>query len=345
MKPQSKISKKFAHISASTMMWSMDIDATMTSNKKLKLVLVENSVSSRTETDHWEFIEPPYDFISQLGKFFLEGSDWRISGLVPVQITPGTKIDNAYLGICWCETEFEDTSKLLSKLDPDLRKSIYTLFGGFETIELQTIAEPFVADLTPYGDWEEITERFGEASDLAWWKKVSATLKNEQTLKKEALAQAETERIEKTFGTPDLVGDFEKLINEFGDNIPGGYLLHLTAFDAPEPGKFSDTFLLAWGKLKTPVPSNSGSSSVHIGGVSFGEGDLRFAHWILKTNKSEKLARLRNCNEGQANDIFKKLQRIADKGRTQLEKKPSNHAEAAIGMGLAKMRSSLDPET
>ena len=300
--------------------------------------LVENSESSRRESDTWEFNDPPFDFISQLGKYFLEAYDWRISGSVPVHITPGTEIDSAYLGICWCETEFEDTGKLLSKLTPDLRESVYALFGGFENLELKSIAEPIVAEIGLYLDWEDITERFGEASGLKWWEDTAATLKNEKIQKQEALAQAETARIKRVFGTPELVSDFEKLINKFGDNIPGGYLLRLTAFDAPDPGEISDTFLMAWGRLKKPMPTSSG-----IGRAFFGEGDLNFASWILNSNKSEKLSRLRNRKEANAKEVFKKLKRMADGGRARLENKPSSHNEA-IGWRLAKKRVSLDPD-
>ena len=53
-------------LSASTMMWSMDIDVSLVSEDKLRLVLKEESVSSRTETIEWDVSEPPYDLFSQV---------------------------------------------------------------------------------------------------------------------------------------------------------------------------------------------------------------------------------------------------------------------------------------
>ena len=338
MKSQTKSFVTSAQLSASTMMWSMDVDVTMTSKKKLKLVLVENSEAGRTESDTWKFIDPPYDFISQVGKYFIEASDWRISGHVPVHVTTGTEVDSAYLSMCWCDTGLDSTAKLLTKLSPDLRGSIHALFAGFEGIELNSIAEPIVAEIIPYGDWEDIIERFGEPSDLAWWEETSATLKTEQVQKKEAFAQAETARIKRDFGTPEMVGDFENLIKKFGDKIPVGYLLHLTAFDAPDPGEISDIFLMAWGKQKKPIPGHSGIGRHFLGG-----GDLNFATWLLSSSKSEKLSRLRDRKEVHAKEVFRKLKRIADKGRIGVENKPSSQG-GAMAWRYAKLAVSLDPD-
>ena len=94
-------------VSASSMVWSVDIDVTIDSPESIQLTLVENSVSSRTESIEWEFSDPPRDLITQIGKFLIESVDWRISGLVPVSVTPGTNIDDEFLAVCWCESEFE----------------------------------------------------------------------------------------------------------------------------------------------------------------------------------------------------------------------------------------------
>jgi hypothetical protein len=284
----------------------MDIDVSLVSEDKLRLVLKEESVSSRTETIEWDVSEPPYDLFSQVGKCLLDGGDWRISGAVPIRVSEGTPVDSEFLELCWCDTEFENTGKLLSLVDPNLRKSIHTLFDGFKGSALQSIADPIVEAITPYGDWEDVHDRFGEPSGVAWWQEVSDTLVQEQASEAERLAEAEKERLEREYGDPDLVGDFEKLIEAFGENIPEGYLLHLTKFDAPAPGDISDTFLLAWGKSKKPVPSGSGALSARIGGVSFSDGDLAFAHWLLRSRKNEKLARIRDSNNEHAKEALKK---------------------------------------
>ena len=87
-------------VSASSMMWSLDIDVTIDSPESIQLTLVENSGSSRTESIEWEFSDPPHDLITQIGKFLIESVDWRISGLVPVSVTPGTNIDDEFLAVC-----------------------------------------------------------------------------------------------------------------------------------------------------------------------------------------------------------------------------------------------------
>ena len=330
-------------ISASSMMWSMDIDVTVVSSKRISLKLVENGVSSRTEEAEWEFTDPTYDLFSQIGLFLLDSGDWRISGLVPVFVLPESKIDGEFLSVCWCASEFESVGRLLALVNTEQRESIYELFDGFKNQNLQAISEPFLESLGLYGEWEEITDRFGTPDGLEWWKRNADELKQELINEKDKKARHEAESLEKEFGNPELVGNLEALINKYGDKIPAEFLLHVTKFPPPDAGLISDALLLAWGRLKSPMPRGKGPLYAQVGGIGVGDGDLAFAHWLLKNKKIEKLNRIRT-EDSLAKATFKKLRSIADDGKSRLKKMPTSQAEA-LGVGIAKMKTYLDPDT
>jgi hypothetical protein len=330
-------------ISASTMMWSMNIDVFIGSSKKIELTLVESSVSSRTENIEWEFSDPPYDLITEVGKFLIDSGDWRISGFVPVSVMPGTNIDGEFLAVCWCETEFEDVGALLTMVSLEQRASLHELFGGFSNRDIQAIAEPIIEKLRPYGGWEEIIDRFGIPDGLEWWKRVAAEIKQELIIEKEVAAKRADEFLDKDFGRPELVGNFEALLKKYRNRIPAGYLLHATKFEAPKAGEVSDALLMSWGRLKRSIPSGAGNISAQIGNVGVRDGDLAFAHWLLKDKKAEKLDRIREREEEPAKAVMRKLRRIADEGLSQLEQKPTSYA-GKIGIWIAKTRVILDPD-
>ena len=71
------------------------------------------------------------------------------------------------------------------------------------------------------------------------------------------------------------------MIEQYGRSIPAGFLLHMTKFEPPPAGDISDALLLAWGRLTKKI-RGEGEVSATTFGVSHGDGDLAFAHWLLE---------------------------------------------------------------
>ena len=80
-----------------------------------------------------------------------------------------------------------------------------------------------------------------------------------------------------------------------------------------------------------------------MSGVNHGDGDLVFASWLLKDQKSEKLERLKSQGCTDAKAALDKLHEMAERGRAFLKQRHFNQA-ATFGKGIAKMRVTLDPD-
>lgn len=333
-------------LSASQMMWSMDIEITATSKSEIELRLTENSVSSRSEKATWKITEPPYDLVTQIGKALLDDADWQIMGLMHVHLDPGSSIDDEYLSLCWCESEFQIVGQFLSIVDPEERKEIHQIFNGFKDPVLLSSASLVLEWAEKeFLEWQDVIDQFGKPDGKFWWENISAYIEKNLREERETREVENRRRVEETFGFTEVVKDFVGLIEKFGRDIPSGYFLHMTKFPAPDPSQVSDEILMAWGRLDGKIPQGTDGMIAQIPGLSLnGQEDFVFAHWILKDEKEEKLKRIKKIDDLDARCALDKLRKIASEGHEKLSRRPGNQAEATIGRGLAKMKASLDPD-
>ncbi|HIF50445.1 MAG TPA: hypothetical protein EYQ42_02730 [Thiotrichaceae bacterium] len=332
-------------LSASTMMWSMDINVTPISETSIELVLTENSYSSRSEEFDWQVIEPAFDLITQVGKALLDTPDWWIEGSVPVSVEPGSSIDEDYLTLCWCNSDYRVVGQLLSHMDQEQRINIHQWLGGFEGVELVAGAKSLVSWMEiNYTEWVDVLDRFGQPQGTDWWINTTTVLNQEINEKERKKWEAERKRIDRKYGKAEVVSDFQGLVGKYGRLIPMGYFLHMTKFSSPIPGPISDALLMAWGRRMRDIPCGDDGFSATTGPITHSDADLVFARWILQNDKGEIIRRLKLIDEADAQNALSKLRKMAEIGRADLSRKTRNQAAGTIGRWFSNMRVALDPD-
>lgn len=326
-------------LSAFSMMWSMDVDVEVLSSKRLKLKLSESSTDNRVETLVWKFSTPPFDVISQTGKALLENPEWRISGLSRVTATPGSDVDGDFLSLCWSESDFDSVAKFLSLLEPKHREAVHGAFHGFDNGELARVSNTILESLPWLEAWNDLIQRFGLPGAKAGWIALERKLNEESQRLRAARQEAEKKKAERQPVQSEVMSDLDRLVRRYGRKIPGHLLSHITRYPAPSSGGLSDVLLLAWGRRKRRIPG-----SAHMPGLTHGDADLGFAHWILKADKKTKVQRIKSLDDADARSVLIKLRKMADAGRIELSLPPSNQAQVVFGRGLARMKVSLDPD-
>lgn len=337
--------KKKLTLSASTMMWSIDITITKKSKSQLELTVVEESGEYRREIFYWNVNEPPMDFVTQAGKALLEIENWHISGKLNEDYDTSTDIDDIFLYICWYSPNYGSLGKFLTHLYPKQRKNIHTVFGSFFN---KSFTEIFYVILEymehEHLGWEDIIEEFGIPTQKKSWEDIKSKIESriENKINREKINKSRS--LKRKFGDPDFIINFDKVLEKFGRKVPPGHLLHMTKFPAPGPGKLSDELLMAWGHLKKKIPSYSNEINIQIP-ISFtGQEDIIFAKWILAHKKSEKIERIKMLSDPDAVIALTKLRKISFEGKGILSRSSQNQASATYGKAIARLKASLDPD-
>lgn len=348
-------SKLLSLSTSSMMLWTMDIDVVYLSRHRIKLVLLEQSITydrPRRERFQWKIQYPPYDIVSQVGMALLSDErDWGIEGTGRIKAEPASEVDEDYLALCWHRSEYTVVGELLSDVGPIERAAIHQAFGGFQDPELLSCCRVLWAWMRRRGaTWSDLVARSPSSPEVtgsrSWWRNTASAFRAEL---EEEDARRERERalaFAKKYGEASLFSDLASLVEKRGREIPPGYLLHMTLFPPPASGPVSDVLAMAWGRQGRPLPAGEGEVTARFFNVSMGDGDFAFAAWLFRTDKRIKMERLLALADADAEDALNKLVEIAAIGRRQLSRlRPGSASGLALSIGryLAKTRASLDP--
>lgn len=337
---------------SSTMMWTTDIDVIHMSKRRLKLVLMEQSITydrPRREVIHWKIQYSPYDLVSQVGMALLEDPrDWSIEGSGSITAEPASSIDEEYLALCWHNSEYRVVGELLTDVGADERAAIHHVFGGFQDPDLLHCCEVIAAwRRRRGGSWVDVAAQAPCSPALtrerSWWLSLASALEKEM----KAQDAEKARRHVRTYGEASLFSDLKALVERCGSDIPPGYLLHMTLFSAPPAGPVFDAIVMAWGRRRVPLPAGEGEVVARISCVSIGDPDFAFAAWLFREDKRNKLARLRSLDDSDAGEALNKLRKMAARGRSELDRlKPGSCSGLALSIGrwLASIKVSLDPD-
>ncbi len=134
---------------------------------------------------------------------------------------------------------------------------------------------------------------------------------------------------------------------QYGRCVPPDCLMEATRHPQPQSGKITDQLFLSWGRLTDRLARPD--FRVVTFAIGHGDCDFAFAHWLLRGQKDQVLARLRPMADIDRVRGFRKLRQMAAFGR-------QTHAQLAAGQffassiakqmsrALASGRVSIDPD-
>ncbi len=157
---------------------------------------------------------------------------------------------------------------------------------------------------------------------------------------KRRLARMEQEKERQRMGEPAVVRDFSGLIEEYGDLIPPGYLIHATHFPPPPIGPIALGLLKAWNRA-SPLPHNLPS------GIKFAHEDQAFLEWLGVNRQQDLMRYLAGCGDADAGTISDRLKELGEEAFQAL-KRGFRGCGAAGGIWTARRRAiaayAVDPE-
>ena len=139
----------------------------------------------------------------------------------------------------------------------------------------------------------------------------------------------------------------QKISRTYVRSIPAEYLIKAIRYQQPRPGIVTDNLFLSWGRLTVKLPRPN--FRVAYFGIGHGNYDFAFAHWLLRGQKDDVLARLRSMADIGRVRGFHKLREMAAFGRDTHAKLAAGQFSASslakqMARALASGRISIGPD-